>query len=807
MLFNLSTTINSLYETEIISLRTYNCLMSAGIETLGDITSTYDKPEELMKLKNFGLKSFTEIKSVLQETELSYNPIKPKTKEELFAELGDDVCQIMKSVYDSLFSEVDNIALYFRISYPSVIDIHNAVMGDFGKLIDICPFYSQEDNIKIRNCYKEYIFNVITELHEHHIIYNDVYKAYQDKLILLNDNISKFSLLDILNNFTSPVVDEFLSEIYEGMRESSLSVRAKKFCKKVAPTYKDLVPYFDAPLQDYRNLCPGQNLSKTFSELQSFNLQLKNEIEKYYNKSDEEIKLIKIKIHYPFLSSNQRLFVNTYITDYGVPPLFYLLYNYLRISDNRNEKIFSLRYGIFDGRERSLVEIAEAMSVTNERVRQVLRGGIAAKMLEEPSWQKYSMLWTQPFVTEFSDSYIEIKDKEHLTFDFSIFARFLQLVRSFEIFEVEGKTIAINTDILHNFNFAECIDSLLLLVNSKYLKDTKIRIDDCLNDTPKSIYNQAKSLMILVAKEFLGQEISAHNELVFKKNRVDVSKELYEIIEAKGEPMSVEDILIEYNKRCPSAKIDKVSKVRFYLMRHPKIKALGHTSRYGLITWDHVYFGSIRELIIDLLSSSEEPMHISDIFETVKNIFPDTTIKSITASMRLDQQGRFIAFGEGMYGLENKEYAETYDLANNERSKISFEDRIYSFTEFVKNYNRYPVSNNGIHESSLYKWLYNIQNDIIVLPEAQRAQIDSLLHEYELALIPRNAIEAEFRNNCHNYKDFINKKHCLPTIDNGTDLFKWFKRSKDNYNSFVDHRRQYLTDLFNYILSFGFSLS
>lgn len=31
-------------------------------------------------------------------------------------------------------------------------------------------------------------------------------------------------------------------------------------------------------------------------------------------------------------------------------------------------------------------------------------------------------------------------------------------------------------------------------------------------------------------------------------------------------------------------------------------------------------------------------------------------------------------------------------------------------------------------------------------------------------------------------------------------------RSKANYNSYVDHRRKYLTDLFNYILSLGFSI-
>ena len=60
-----------------------------------------------------------------------------------------------------------------------------------------------------------------------------------------------------------------------------------------------------------------------------------------------------------------------YGREYGVHPMFFLLYNYMRISEVRNNKIFSLLYGIFDGKERTLNELAEVMSLTRERIRQI----------------------------------------------------------------------------------------------------------------------------------------------------------------------------------------------------------------------------------------------------------------------------------------------------------------------------------------------------------------------------------------------------------------------------------------------------
>ncbi len=55
-----------------LSVRTMNCLRRGGITTVGELISK--RPKELLKLRNFGQKSFHEIEERLQEMDLSLSP-------------------------------------------------------------------------------------------------------------------------------------------------------------------------------------------------------------------------------------------------------------------------------------------------------------------------------------------------------------------------------------------------------------------------------------------------------------------------------------------------------------------------------------------------------------------------------------------------------------------------------------------------------------------------------------------------------------------------------------------------------------
>jgi DNA-directed RNA polymerase subunit alpha len=62
-----------------LSVRTMNCLRRSNITTVGELIAK--GPKELMKLRNFGQKSYQEIEDRLQTIGLSLNP-KPETEAE-----------------------------------------------------------------------------------------------------------------------------------------------------------------------------------------------------------------------------------------------------------------------------------------------------------------------------------------------------------------------------------------------------------------------------------------------------------------------------------------------------------------------------------------------------------------------------------------------------------------------------------------------------------------------------------------------------------------------------------------------------
>ena len=67
MEFNLDTTIKELHELGIISVRTYNSLHYAGMDTLGEILNNIETPMDLLNIRNFGRKSYTEVDAILNQ--------------------------------------------------------------------------------------------------------------------------------------------------------------------------------------------------------------------------------------------------------------------------------------------------------------------------------------------------------------------------------------------------------------------------------------------------------------------------------------------------------------------------------------------------------------------------------------------------------------------------------------------------------------------------------------------------------------------------------------------------------------------
>ena len=805
--FNLDTTIKELLDWGQISVRTSNSLHAAGMDTLGEVLEQIEAPMDLMNLRNFGRKSYTEMEPILNRMIHRHAEAAPKTVEDRFAALGEQLVGIINEAYHAVTDGEGDVKAYLQAAYPQPRDLHNLVMGDVENMLVVVEGYSREENLAIRHAYRHFIEMVMHSMEEAQRAVNDIYAEYKRKGMELAMRMEAFSYEQVARYFLSPIASDYLERIYQEKREAMLSVRSKNFVNRFVPHFSDLIKYAEEPLTNYRNICPGQSMMKTLTELFQFNQKFKQDFDRITRLSDDEIRTEFLKRDYPFLMSRQRKFVFDFTKEHGHAPLLYLLLHYLRLSENRSNKIYCLYHGIFDGKRRSLTEIADAMGLTRERCRQIASGKIEAQESEiatNDDWEQYQELFELPFIYEKTEEYIRLKEAEHLSEGFEVFAALVSLKADFKAEDVEGHTILVNKHI-EGFNFSDCMDTMFSIVNAKYSVDTRVALDSILYAVPEPLKADMKVLAGYVAAEIYKVKVTDDGQLFLPQNYIDIAEELYDILARKGEPMHVEEIFNEFKRRYPEHKYTEPLQIKSSLYKHNHIRAVGKTSRYALDSWEGVYFGSIRDLLVDLLSESAVPLHIDILYDGVSEYYPNTTKASVAATMEDENLQRFVEFEGDYFGLASKQYPAEYVVATTVQ-RYSFEERFQMFKDFIDAYHRFPSYNGSEQEASMMRWYYNVTTGVLSMTDEQKSMLDNATAQYDAMGYPRTATESEFLVKCQDVKEYIRRNHTLPSNSDAPELYAWLRRSRDNYDSYTDKRRQYMTDLLNDILSFGFSI-
>ena len=805
--YSLDTTIKELLEWGRISVRTYNALNAAGYDTLGGVLDNITTPMDLLNLRNFGRKSYTEMEPILNGMIHGHAAPVPQTEEERFAALGEGLTRIITEAHRAVTDGEEDVKAYLRAACPHPVDLHNLVMGDVEKMLVVVEEYTRDENLEIRHAYKHFIEAVMSGMEESQQAVNDIYAEYKRKSTELAVRMEAFSYEQAARYFLSPIASDYLEKIYQEKKEAMLSVRSRNFVNRFVPHFADLIKYADEPLKNYRNICPGKSMMKTLTELFQFNQKFKQDFDRITRLSDDEIQTELMKRGYPFLTSRQRKFVFDFTKEYGHAPLLFLLLHYLRLSENRSNKVYCLYHGIFDGKRRTLNEIADAMGLTRERCRQIACGKIDAQESEiatNDGWEYYHELFDFPLVHERTEEYIRLKEEEHLPESFDIFAALVSLKGDFKAEDVEGHTVLVNKH-FEEFSFSDCMDTLFSIVNAKYSVDTYVALDSILYAVPEQLKADMKVLVRYVAADIYKVQITEDGQLYLPQNYIDIAEELYDILAKRGEPMHVEEIFNEFKRRYPDHKYTEPMQIKSSLYKHKHIRAVGKTSRYALDSWEGVYFGSIRDLLVDLLSASDLPLHIDNLYDGVSEHYPNTTKASVAATMEDEDLQRFVEFEGDYFGLTSKQYPAEYAVATTVQ-RYRFEDRLQMFKDFIEAYHRFPSYNGSEQEASMMRWYYNVTTGVLSLTDEQKSMLDNTIARYDAMGYPRTATENEFAVNCRDVKEYIRRNHTLPSSSDAPELYAWLRRSRDNYDSYTDKRRQYMTDLLNYVLSFGFSI-
>ena len=157
---NRFTTIKSLRERDLISVRTYNCLTYEKLHTIGDVIDNIKEEGSIYKLlniRNFGKKSFIELRDLLGQVEDSSaeSPMCPAEEKRIVSPIDDFILQYKELVKNNIYKL--SIERYYETSKAklSARAIH-VLEQNFNSILDVaCLYFEGLDIGKLKNCGKK----------------------------------------------------------------------------------------------------------------------------------------------------------------------------------------------------------------------------------------------------------------------------------------------------------------------------------------------------------------------------------------------------------------------------------------------------------------------------------------------------------------------------------------------------------------------------------------------------------------------------------------------------------------------------
>lgn len=611
-----------------------------------------------------------------------------------------------------------------------------------------------------------------------------------------------------------PVAQTLLRRRFDAMCGTQLSVRARHFLATFPDPLLTMLRMTDAPEKAYATLCPGQTLRKTLSLLYAFNQTLGNLFRQVRTLSeegrDDELTDLLIQDAHPFLQPSERRFVAGFVAAHGRQPLFYILTRYITRSDRRGDVVFSLFHEHAETTTTKLKLLARRYDVTRTRIEQILERytlPLHAAGLEQHDADAYATLRAQPYLAETSEAVRDIMLGEQVTASPRLLLALLSHVLGYPFLKVSRKYsyILARRDLCALCGKHQLVSRLSTIVNDRYKEDTTARIDDLLGDIPESLRTDMRRVLVFVARAIFEAQVSDDGTLRLQQNRVDVELELYKILQGEGRPMHIGELLEKFQEAYPDHRVSTVSQIRSALLKSKRIRPRGHSSVYGLTAWTDVYFGSIRDRLIEVLAAADRPLPLDLLTREVRRIYPDTTSASLQTSMNRDERERFRCFAGNFFGLTARTYAPAYQPMQPQR-RLPFAERIRDFRLFVDTYKHLPFTFGGEREESLSRWYYNVLTGAIVLTDAQRSEFDQMIKDYRTRCYPANKTEYNFRCNCQDLREYVAGHHVLPTSSAAPELYAWLQRAKANYLGYDDQRYADFEALLRHTRSLGFNI-
>lgn len=786
------TLIYDLFNNGIISARTFNVCQNYKITTVSDIQKFGHKIEDFITLRNCGKKTAIELFELLQSLKLTK---KHEGKNEFYERCSVQIRAILNNWHDLMQIKITDykfLIFFKKITLNAEKTFENLLLNPYFFIKN--ELYNSIESEELKYKYRQNLIKHFEELRNN--LNSSGISDTNLKVIISNINeIQEVVRKEfIIQHFKYDMPVEKQTHLILKLEEliSDAPTRAKTLHYSYIKNIEGIIPYFSFEFEQFitsfGNKKKGaveyyQKILQPFKEIYNITVSEKKDYI-YYN----------IKYKFPFLNELEITFVKDFYSNHKHYPMFYIAKSMLINSKQRNLDLLCRKLGIGDySTPQTLEEIASAYSLTRERVRQILSKPFLQtnKLFFSEDWMPYFKLGNI-IITEISDYYKNICQSEELIITFETFAIIYCSVFKYEYINSDIEYVV---DIKYTRQLSSILNSLIKLKKQNFSNDVCYSLKDIFSeDLLKDDY-----LCHLVLTEICSLlEIEVReNKLFFEQNHIDVATEIYNFLYSCGEPKHIYEIKDFLSDKYPYKNFSLVN-LKFKIRENPYILPVGNTSKYKLKHWRNVYGGSIRDLIRDILSASDKPLHLDFIANKVTDVYENTNRRNVQSSMSSSED--FESYAGGLWGLKNKIYSNEYQRIDLSKKRNSFRERFDDYKNFVYQFYRLPYQSGIEEEDSLKRWQTNVIKGLIdTTPEQVKLLKDFI---YENSHLPQNGREVKFRKTCKEYFEYVETHYELPTPP--STLYCWFTKHIKIYLTYEDNRKVFFDDLLSNLKGYGF---
>lgn len=664
--------------------------------------------------------------------------------------------------------------------------------------------------LKVRNCGRKTIaeVDVIRERFsslKSEVILDEVVESFeldeaQTKYEHLHPSISvnlkswikwRFSKLSVRAQNRFPKlsnVSEAITAVYspEGIDILSVKNCGKKTSIEITAFLADFKQYFEESTKD---------------------IDITSGIPEIYSRDRE---IAELGFVYPFLLSKEcENIVNFNQQNDGQFPYLYVAKLYILRSDNPRISIYRDYYGFNSSLTRhTLSEIGENNNLTRERVRQLVARSIPLPKKLQDGVRQYLGPLISNVIAFDSLLWNKVQRENMLEESYTQTALLVSaLIDTHTILQIDDddKEYLVRKSIIENVKVRNVLNSIIRVIELRRTTIEQLDILQYITSERRSYHKEVGQLCVIYAnflKRKYAIEIDRNQFITMLPNTLDISIAIENILEQKGEPMSIDELLESFNQLHPANAIDSIVKFKPYILRNKNIKPKGKTGIYVLKNWKNHFAGTLTSYLEYILRSLEEPITLDDLVDFALEEFPNTNKKSVYSLIAMDKDARFIVY-EGEYiGLSDKPVL-NFDLKKRKIIKrYTFDTRFADFKDFVITMKRLPIQTGADEEQSLARWMINVLKSNVDSTEEQLLSLQDFLNEYKT--VPQNGTEYNFKQMCNQIKVIVNQIFELPNATDHQSEYQWLRKNIEKYTTYEDNRRIYFEDLLLYLRDFGF---